>query len=135
MDPRPTKGPIKSTLSVCLSVCLSVRFPFQHFPWVISFLWFLAQLWIIEIFKNWQSPFFQENSFFAQIWTERVFWNFWKVLQFFFGENNLKRKLILLLIFNHQSHIWQNSGSRILGQNTASQSNWKNVSQSQERSE
>ena len=29
-----------------------------------------------------------------------------------FLEDNLKWKLILLLIFHHQSHIWQNSSSR-----------------------
>ena len=29
-----------------------------------------------------------------------------------FPGNNLKWKLLLLLIFHHQSHIWQNSGSR-----------------------
>ena len=30
---------------------------------------------------------------------------------FFFPGNNLKRKLIFLLIFHHQPNIWQNSGS------------------------
>ena len=36
---------------------------------------------------------------------------------------NLKWKLVLLLIFNHQSHIWENSGSRVIGWNVDCQSN------------
>ena len=40
-----------------------------------------------------------------------------------FRRNNLKWKLIVLLIFHHQSHIWQNSGSQVVGQNAVSQSN------------
>ena len=49
---------------------------------------------------------------------------FWKILSAFFLGNNLKGKLMSLLIFHHQSHIWQNSGSWIMDQNTVSQSNW-----------
>ena len=30
-------------------------------------------------------------------------------------------KQVLLLIFYHQSYIWQNSGSRVIGQNAVSQ--------------
>ena len=50
-------------------------------------------LWlIIGISKNWQSPFFQENFIFAQIWAKttkngsqiRIFWKFWKILPLFF---------------------------------------------------
>ena len=33
-----------------------------------------------------------------------------------FPRNNTKWKLTLLLIFHHQSHIWQNSGSWVMGQ-------------------
>ena len=47
---------------------------------------------------------------------------FWKILSVFLG-NNLKQKLILLLIFEHQFHLWQNSGSRVMGQIAVSQSN------------
>ena len=39
----------------------------------------------------------------------RVFWTIWKILPLIFPGNNLKWKLILLLIFHNQSHIWQNS--------------------------
>ena len=46
----------------------------------------------------------------------RVLWIFWKNFSLVFLGNNLKWKLILFL-FHHQSHIWQNSGSRVVGQN------------------
>ena len=46
---------------------------------------------------------------------------FWKILSLVFIGNNLKWKLILLLIFHCQSHIWQNSGSPVIGQNAFSQ--------------
>ena len=38
----------------------------------------------------------------------KVFWVFWKILSLVFLGNNLKWKLILLLIIHHQSNIWQN---------------------------
>ena len=41
------------------------------------------------------------------------------VILVFLG-NNLQGKLTLLFIFHH--HIWQNSGSRVMGENTISQS-------------
>ena len=47
---------------------------------------------------------------------------FWKILSLVFLGNNLKWKLISWLIFHHQFHIWQNSGSRVMGQNAVSQS-------------
>ena len=79
----PTEGLIKSPSSVCLSVCLSVR-QFGVFLFI-----------------------------FAQIRVKRVqnglkigsFWILEKNLSLVFLENNLKWKLILLLIFHHQSHI------------------------------
>ena len=53
---------------------------------------------------------------------------FWKI-SLVFPRNNLKWKLILLLIFQHQSPIWQNSGSQVVGQNAVGHSNcrilWK----------
>ena len=60
MDPHPKEGPIKSLLSVCLSV---QQFSIFLRNGSLVFFWFLAQSWIIKILKNWQSPFFQENSF------------------------------------------------------------------------
>ena len=63
----------------------------------------------------------------AQIGPKIIFLNFLsllKILKSFLG-NNLKWKLILLLIFHHQSHIWQNSGSRFMGQNAVNQSSEK----------
>ena len=69
------------------------------------------------------------------IWPlDRVFWIFWKILSLVFLGNNLKRKLILLLIFHDQSHIWQNFGSLVMGQNTFSQSNCRINVISQEKS-
>ena len=44
---------------------------------------------------------------------------------YFFSQNNLKWKLILLLIFHHQSHMWQNSGFWVIGQNVVGQSNYR----------
>ena len=58
LDPSTTESPIKSPLFVCLAVSLLV---FSRR--VISFLFFFVQWQIIRIFKNWQNPFFQENSF------------------------------------------------------------------------
>ena len=45
------------------------------------------------------------------------------MLSLVFSGNNLNWKLVLLLIFHHQSHIWQNSGSWVIGQNAVTQSN------------
>ena len=60
-----------------------------------------------------------------------MFWISWKILSLVFLKKNLKWKLILLLIFHYQSHIWQNSGSRVMGQpnctilsNVISQEKW-----------
>ena len=44
------------------------------------------------------------------------FFIFWNILSLVFPGNNPKWKLILLLIFYNQSHIWQNSGSSLMGQ-------------------
>ena len=95
----------------------------------LNFFWFLVQWYIIEIFENWQSHFFQENSFLPKFGQKKhrmapkwSFLNFLKnfVVLVFLG-NNLKWKLTLLLISHH--HIWQNSGSPVMGQNAVSQSN------------
>ena len=47
-------------------------------------------------------------------------------LKFFvisFSWRYFKQKLILLLIFHHKFHIWQNSGFQVMGQNAVNQSN------------
>ena len=52
---------------------------------------------MVVIFKNWQSPFFQENSFLPKFaekspkWTQnKVFWIFWKTVWLVFPGNDLK---------------------------------------------
>ena len=63
----------------------------------------------------------------AQIGPKIIFLNFLsllKILKSFLG-NNLKWKLILLLIFHHQSHVWKNSGPRFMGQSAVNQSSEK----------
>ena len=50
--------------------------------------------------------------------------DFCKILSIVFPGNNLKGKLIFLLIFHHRSSIWQHhSGSQAMGQNSDGQSN------------
>ena len=78
----------------------------------------------IRIFKNCQTIFSQENSFLPNLgkkgpkWPQnKFFMDFLKNLSLFFLGNDLKWKLILLLIFYDQSHIWQNSGFRVMAQN------------------
>ena len=84
-------------LAVRLSVCLSISSAFSLGMGHYFFLLFLIfdRCWI-------NGP------------KTRVFWIFWKILLLVFLENNLKWKLLLLLIFYHQSHIWKNSGSGVL---------------------
>ena len=48
-----------------------------------------------------------------------------EVLSVVFPGNDLRWNLILLLIFHYQSHIWQNFGSRVNGQNAVGQSNYR----------
>ena len=104
LDPRRTEGPIKPPLS--LSVC---QFGVFLSSGSLLFSWFLARWKIIGIFKNWQRPFFLGKFIFAQIWAKwawnRIFWIFSNILSLVFLGNNLKWKLILLLIFHHHSHI------------------------------
>ena len=106
MDPRPTEGPTKS-----LSVCLSVFLSFQHF----SQDWFISSFHIFfSMVYSWKngkkSPFFQKIHFCPNLgrkgpkWPQnRVFQIFWKILSLVFPGNNLKLKLILLLIFTTNS--------------------------------
>ena len=83
---------------------------------------------IIGIFKIWQSSLSHKK----QLWSNlskrsqidpKVFFlggggggGGWKILSLVFLGINLKWKLILLLMFHHQSHIWRNSGSQVMGQ-------------------
>ena len=56
--------------------------------------------------------------------TKWGFMDFCKILSIVFPGNNLKGKLIFLLIFHHRSSIWQHhSGSQAMGQNSDGQSN------------
>ena len=81
-------------------------------------------------FKTDRALFFRKIHFSPNLdkkgpkWPQKRFlWIFWKILSLIFLGNNLKWKLLLLLIFQHQSHIWQNSGSSVLSQNAVRQSN------------
>ena len=112
-----TEGPIKSPSSVCQSVCPSLwRFSQKLLN---SFFYFWHDGRQLENLKTGKSSLLRENSFFAQVWVKRVqngpkigfFWDFLKKLSFVFLGNNLKWKIILLL-FHHQSHIWQNCSSQ-----------------------
>ena len=106
-------------------VCLSIHLSVQHFPqeWHISFFWFLARWQIIGIFKNWLIRFSRKIHFCpglarkgqnGHMAPKRVFWIFLKNLSLVFLGSNLKWKLISLLIFQHQPHIWQNSGPLVI---------------------
>ena len=61
-------------------------------------------------------PLFSWKFIFAQIWVKRtqntVFWIFWKILSLVLPRNNPNWKLMRLLIFHYQFHIWQNSGQK-----------------------
>ena len=114
----------------CLSVHPSLRYFSQER--LFSFFWIVALWQILWIFKSWQCPFFRKNNFYPNLskegpkWIQnRFFLIFWKILSSVFLWNNLQWKIILLLMFHHQSHSWQNSGSPIVGQNAVSQSNCK----------
>ena len=65
-------------------------------------------------------PFFPGKSIFSQIWEKMpqntFFWIFWNIFLLVFPGNNPKWKLVLLLIFYCQSHIWKNSGSWVMGE-------------------
>ena len=151
MNNHLKEGPTKSSvclpaclpvcLSVYLSACLCVRRSVRHFSqeFVISFFLIICMIVDIGIFKNWQ-PFFPGNFIFCQICAKRAqngpkvfFFTFWKIFPLVFSGNNLKWKLILLLIFYHQSRICQDSGSRVMGRNDVGQSNcrvlWNVISQ------
>ena len=83
----------------------------------IIFFGFWARWLIIGISKNLQSPFLREIHFCPNLGKKGqklpqkcFFFIFKKILSLVFLGNNLKWKLILLLIFYHQCRILQNSG-------------------------
>ena len=77
------------------------------------------------MFKN-RQPFFPGKFIFVQIWAKRaqnglkMGWFFLdflcKILSLVFPGNNQKLKIILLFILHHQSHICQNFGLQVMGQ-------------------
>ena len=127
LDPRPAEGPVKSPLSVCLSVCPSVR-QFGIFlrdgSLVFTDSWHDGKY--LEYLKTDRALFSRKIYVYPNLGKKcpkQGSLVFWKILSLVFLGNNLKWKLILLLIFQHQSHIWQNSSSRVVDQNALSQSN------------
>ena len=110
----PMEGLTKSLSSVCLSVCLSVR---QFGDFLRDCLIVFSDFWhddrSLEYLKTDRARFSRKIHF-CQIWVKKAknalqigsFWIFKKILSLYFLGKNLKWKLILLLIFQHQSHIW-----------------------------
>ena len=129
LDPCPMEGPIKSLFSICLSV--HQQFSIKLRNWLLFFFWFFAPWYIIGILKNWQSTFSRKIHFSPNLGKNCPKWHQNKVFGFFekfcdrFPRNDLKWKLVLLLIFHHKSecHIWKNSSSRVMGRNAVDQSN------------
>ena len=106
-------------LSVCLFVCLSIHPSVQHFCQARVKNFFCV--FFFRNLDNWniEKPtklIFQENYFLLNFGEK-------KFLTLVFLGNNLKWKLILLLIFHRESHIWQNSSSQVMSQNTVDQLN------------
>ena len=127
LEPLPMEDCIKSPLSVCQSFRPSVH-QFGTFLRNSSLVFFLL------ILKADWAHFSRKIHFWPNLskWTQKVpkevfFYFFWNILSLDLLGSNLKWKLILLLIFHHQSHIWQNSGSQVMGQNAVSQSNCRIV--------
>ena len=124
-DPCHKEGPIKSLLPVsfCLAIGLSVCSSVQHFP----------QEWLLVFSDFWHYGRYLGKSFLPKFGQKRpkmtlnrVFWTVKKTLSLGFLGNNIKWKLILLL-FHHQPHIWQKSGSSVMGWNGLSQLNCKTL--------
>ena len=96
-------------LCVCLCVCLSVYPSISlAFSQKCVFNFFL----ILEHLKPDRALFSKKIHFCPNLgrkgpkWPQnRVIWIYCKILPLFFTGNNLKGKLILLLIFHHQSHV------------------------------
>ena len=118
MDPRSTEGLKKS--HGCLffipfhsSSSIFLRNSILLFPG----FWHDGR-WL-EYLKT-DRGFFPEKFSFAQIWAKKTKMTQWLqkmflwILLLVFLGSNLKWKLLLLLIFQHQSHIWQNSGSPVM---------------------
>ena len=103
LDPHPTES--YQCFSVFLAVLLSIYLSVS-----LAFLSGMAH-YLTRIFKNWQSPFSRKIYFniyfFILILYIYIHWN---ILSLVFPGNNPKLKHKLLLMFHHQSHIWQNFG-------------------------
>ena len=73
-----------------------------------------------------QSPVFQEDSYFSKRGKMGPKWpkirGFFKVFHYSTLDLDSLWKFILLGLWLHRSHIWENSGSWVTGQNTLSQS-------------
>ena len=129
-DPLPTECPIRLLLSVCPSV--SSAFFSEMAQKFFLICGTMVDNWQIvdRCLKTDRALFSCKIHFCSNlgkkdsIWPQnRVFWIFWKDFSLDFLGINLKWKLILFLMFHHQSYIWQNSGSRVVGQNAVNQSN------------
>ena len=108
------EGSYKITVSACPSVCL-VPLSIHQFGIFLrnGSIVFSAFGTIVDNWSVWKlKESFLPGKF-----------NFWKILSLVFLENDLKLKIILLLIFHRQFHIWKNSGSGVMDQNSVSQSN------------
>ena len=122
MEHRHTEGPTRSPLSVCLLSRLSVSLPFVRLSVCQFGICFRNGSLVFSVFcmvvDNWNiqklTESFSRKIHFAQKWPQdSFFWIFWKISSLVFPGNNLKWKL-LLLIFHHQSHVWQSSGSGVM---------------------
>ena len=101
LEPRPTEGRTKS-----LFVCFC---PFGIFFRNWSYYFFLIFCTIFDNRSIWKLTELPGKFIFVQIWAKGPkvdFWIFWKILSLVFFGNNLKWKLILLLIFHHQSQVY-----------------------------
>ena len=109
MDPCPTENTIR--LPVCLSVHHLGIF-LRNYSLVFSDTWHNCSQ--LEYLKTDKALFPKKIHFCPNLgkkepkWPQnKVFCIFWKTLTLLFFGNDLKWKLILLLIFCGQSHIWQ----------------------------
>ena len=105
LDPHPTEGPIK----ICLSICLSIH---QLGKFLRNDSLVFSDNWIFQNWLSWKVLFCPNLGKKGPKWCQNKI----------FG-NNLQWKLTVLLIFHHQSHVWQNCGSWVIDQNSVSQSN------------
>ena len=99
---------------------------------MIIFRVFLHHRRWLEYLKTDRELFFRKIHFSSNLGKKdpkspqnRSFWIFWKILSLVVPGNNLKWKLVLILISHHQPHIWKNSWSRVMNRNAVGQSDCK----------